>query len=410
MAEGRFRRAIGEAPQAPRGLQPVAPLRRQWSQPEGQRPPGVLAAERAAASTASLLQGRTAGRGAAAIIADARRQLERVHASRLPANAEWRQAFEEREAARQRENRRRAGLQLQLQAELSALVDAIPRKDGTTPANPPRRSQLPDMDNEPEAYVQQLIALLHQHRADLRLVGRQFEHSLAEERKRAQTTAAEHARVEAELRDEITRLKTGAATDARTAVLSPRGGLDSDTLLINWLESGGTDVLAECVGYGAAAAAKSRGADVSATALLAVAASAAESNEALPGTALLHAVVQAVVDTTLGFVTPMGFAPMNDELEAAAVKIQSVTRGRQQRAARSYAGHSGSEVGVGLHTPQSFVVESEDDALTRLEVSPAGLAVSEFPHFRWCAPHLHVRSLAERADFCERGHGSFGRI
>ena len=392
MAEGRFRRAMGEAPQAPRGLQPVAPLRRQWSQPE-QRAPGVLAAERAAASTASLLQGRTAGRGAAAIIADARRQLERVHASRLPANAEWRQAFEEREAARQREDRRRAGLQLQLQAELSALADAVPRIDGMAPANPPRRLQLPDMENEPEAYVQQLTAQLHQHRADLRLVGRQLEHTLAEERKRAQSAAAEHARVEAELRDEIARLKSGAATDGRTALLSPRDGLDSDTLLINWLESGGTDVLAECVGYGAAAATKGRGADVSATALQAVAASAAESNEALPGTALLHAVVQAVVDATLGFVTPMGFASWNDEeLEAAAVKIQAVTRGRQQRAARTYAGRSSSGLGVGVHTTQSFVDELEDDALTRLEVSPSGLAVSEFPHCRWHTSHLHGHS------------------
>jgi hypothetical protein len=351
----------------------------------------TVVAERAAASTASFLQGRAAGRGAASIIADARRQLERVHASRLPANAEWRQAFEEREAAHKRENRRRAGLQMQLQAELAALADAVPRMGGVSPADPPRRTQLPDMENEPDAYLEQLTTELHRHRADLRSAGRQFERALAVERQRADVAAAEHVRVESELRDEIARLSSGGAAGASKSFSSPRAGLDSDTLLINWLESGGTDVLAECAGYGAAAAAKSRGADVSATSLLAAAAIAAQSNDALPGTALLHAVVQAVVDATLGFAPANGFASLDDgELEAAAVKIQAATRGRQQRAARRHTGYTGPEVG-GPYTAQSFVDELEDDALTRLEVRRSCLVVSDAPPYPWCVSHLHVR-------------------
>ncbi len=361
----------------------------------------AVAAERAAASTASFLQGRAAGRGAAAIIADARRQLERVHASRLPANAEWRQAFEEREAARKRENRRRAGLQMQLQAELAALADAVPRMDGITPALRPRQTQLPDMEHEPDSYLELLTSELHRHRADLRSAGRQFERALADERQRAHAAAAEHARVEAELRDEIARLSSGEATGSNKAFSSPRDGLDSDSLLINWLESGGTDVLAECVGYGAAAAAKNRGADVSATSLLAAASIAAESNDALPGTALLHAVVEAVVDATLGFVPANGFASLDDaELEAAAVKIQAVTRGRQQRASRSHTGHSGPEAG-GPYTAQSFVDELEDDALTRLEVRRSCLAVSDLSPVPVVRIFTCTCGHAERAHACE---------
>lgn len=114
------------------------------------------------------------------------------------------------------------------------------------------------------------------------------------------------------------------------------------------------------------------GADVSATSLLAAATIAAQSNDALPGTALLHAVVQAVVDATLGLVPAgRGLESLDDaELEAAAVKIQAVTRGRQQRAARRHTGYSGTKVG-GTYTAQSFVDELEDDVLTRLEVSPS---------------------------------------
>lgn len=352
----------------------MAPFPRQLSQPEARRPPGAAAAERAAASTASLLQGRAAGRGAAAIIADARRQLERVHASRLPANAEWRQAYEEREAAHRRENRRRTGLQLQLQAELAALVDAVPRIDDTAPASPPRRVQLPDMETDADAFLQQLTAELNQHRAALRSAGRHFERRLLDERQRADAVAAEHTQIEGELRAEIARLNSDEGPSDSKAFLTPGAGTDSDTLLINWLESGGTDVLAECAGYGAAAAAKSRGADVGATSLVAAASRAAESNDVLPGTALLHAVVQAVVVATLGFVRASGFASMDDaELEAAAVKIQAATRGRQQRAVRRHTGYDGPDICADATAAQSFVDELEDDALTRLEVSPLSL-------------------------------------
>ena len=80
-----FRRAINSNNPLPppRSLQP-APFPRQYSQPQPaiprqySNPPPAYQADRAAATTASLLQGRQAGRGAAAIIADARRQLERV--------------------------------------------------------------------------------------------------------------------------------------------------------------------------------------------------------------------------------------------------------------------------------------------------------------------------------------------
>eukprot|EP01046_Picozoa_sp_COSAG06_P004323 COSAG06_NODE_180_length_20940_cov_7.005758_5_plen_426_part_00 len=372
-----FRRAIGPVPLAPpRGLNPVAssfPRQRSQPAPASRQPPPAYPAERAAVSTASLLQGRAAGRGAAAIIADARRQLERVHASRLPPNAEWRQAYDRRQVANAAENQRRSALQSELQAELAALVDAVPSVEGTDGAGLARRPRLPDMDADSEEYLRQLSAELHHHRTELRARGRGLERALADERQRAEAAAAEHALVEAELRDEIARLSGGEAAAPSGAFASSRGEPDSDTLLIRWLESGGTEVLAECAGYGAAAAAKSRGADVSATSLLAAAAAATRSDDALPGTALLHAVVQAVVDATLVFVPPSGFASLDDvELEAAAVKIQALTRGRQQRAARRRADHSRPEVYISVgeaHTTQSFVDELEDDALTRLEVS-----------------------------------------
>ena len=307
-----YRRAAhNRQPQPPaRELAPLAVPRARSLPP---RPPPPVAAQELATTTASYLQGRAGGRGAAAIIADARQQLERVHASRLPANAEWRRQYDQRQAELGAEQRRRTELLAAISAEVAALADAIPSTAGGSERREPVRLPVADALDATgvptEHYLQQLVSQLNQHRADMRDSARELTKELADERARAEASEAEHVRTEAALRAEIAELKSGGAggTAVSSPAASPREGPD-DSLLIRWLESGGTELLVETAGYGAAAASKSRDTDVDPAVLLEAASAAIRNEDALPGTGMLHAVVQAVVDATLASVAPVGGA------------------------------------------------------------------------------------------------------
>ena len=146
----------------------------------------------------------------------------------------------------------------------------------------------------------------------------------------AEAQASEHAARVAELEEALAaeRQKQQAAPEVAEEVE------DSDAVLIKWLSmEGGTESLVEVVGFGALEALEARECAAEQSQLMDAAAAVTSDEHCIPGTAMVHAVVKAVVDEALACQAPaVGLAAAAAAVETGETEaLKSDLAAAQQR-------------------------------------------------------------------------------